>query len=307
MFLLPRKTFFFLLCTLLCTCGRAQETDTTTYRELLNLAYLPTSDSLQMLNLVLPETAEKPPLLLWLGGGAWAFVNRHQEMPLARKIARQGVAVASVGHRLSTAEWVEPDRTEGVQHPAHAEDAAAAFHWLKTHAEEYGYDPERIFIGGFSCGAHLAAILGSDEQFLAKYGYSLSDINGLLPIAGAYDIEAYHRVFAEHENPDNRPLAKQHVEAVFGPTEKEWKLASPSEYIEHLVAPMLLVSEIGLYNYTRIYEEAIRASDYRNATIYHVLDLNHGGLWRDLAQNEDSRHRAVMVDFIKKTNVLKDQ
>ena len=69
------------------------------------------------------------------------------------------MAVASVGHRLSTAKWVEPERTEGVQHPAHAEDAAAAFAWLREQANKFGYDPERIFIGGYSCGAYLAAAL----------------------------------------------------------------------------------------------------------------------------------------------------
>lgn len=286
------------------TCGgltvSCQSADKLPFKEISNLAYLPTGDSLQMLNLVVPETDEKPPLLLWLGGGAWAFVNRHQEMPLARKLAEAGIAVASVGHRLSTAEWVAPERTEGVQHPAHAEDAAAAFAWLKKHAADYGYDPERIFIGGYSCGAHLAAILGSDPRFLKKHGFQLDDIKGLLPIAGAYDIPAYHKVFAENEDPDNRPLAKQHVEAVFGPTKAEWLEASPTEYLDKISAPMLLVSEIGLYRYTRTYEDAIRASDYRGATIYHVLDLDHGGLWRDLAMNEDSRHRQVMADFILK-------
>jgi hypothetical protein len=284
------------------TCGQltvsCQQSDTIAYQEISNLAYLPTGDSLQMLNLVVPETEEKPPLLLWLGGGAWAFVNRHQEMPLARKLARSGIAVASVGHRLSTAEWVEPERTEGVQHPAHAEDAAAAFAWLSEQAEKYGYDPERIFIGGYSCGAHLAAILGSDPRFLKKHGFELGDIKGLLPIAGAYDIPAYHKVFAEHEDPENRPLAKQHVEAVFGSSPEGWLEASPTEYLDQVKAPMLLMSEIGLYNYTKTYEEAIRASDYRGATIYHVLDLDHGGLWRDMAMNKNSRHREVMADFI---------
>lgn len=275
-----------------------QPADTVAYREIFNLAYLPTGDSLQMLNLVLPKTDEKPPLLLWLGGGAWAFVNRHQEMPLARKLARSGIAVASVGHRLSTAEWVAPERTEGVQHPAHAEDAAAAFAWLKAHAGEYGYDPERIFIGGFSCGAYLAAALGSDPRYLGKHGFKLDDVKGLLPIAGAYDIPAYHKVFAENEDPGNRRLAKQHVEAVFGSSPAGWLEASPTGYLDQVKAPMLLVSEIGLYNYTRTYEEAIRASGYRGATIYHVLDLDHGGLWRDLALNENSRHREVMADFI---------
>ena len=61
---------------------------------------------------------------------------------------------------------------------------------------------------------------------------------------------------------------------------------------------MLLISEIGLYNYTKIYEEAIRASTYRDVAIYHVLDLNHGGLWRDMSNNERSAHRSVIVDFI---------
>ena len=60
------------------------------------------------------------------------------------------------------------------------------------------------------------------------------------------------------------------------------------------------MSEIGLYHYTQVYEDAIRASDYRQATIYHVLDLDHGGLWRDLAYNERSRHRAVLLDFMGK-------
>jgi len=60
----------------------------------------------------------------------------------------------------------------------------------------------------------------------------------------------------------------------------------------------LLISEIGLYQYTKIYEEAIRASTYRDVAIYHVLDLNHGGLWRDMANNENSLHRKVIIDFI---------
>lgn len=295
-----KQSLLILICFI--TCGgltvSCQPADTTAYREISDLAYLPAGDSLQMLNLVIPATEDKPPLLLWLGGGAWAFVNRHVEMPLARKLARSGIAVASVGHRLSTAEWVEPERTEGVQHPAHAEDAAAAFAWLKEHAGEYGYDPDRIFIGGYSCGAYLAAILGSDPRFLEQHGFQLDDVKGLLPIAGAYDIPAYHKVFAEHENPDQRPLAQQHVEAVFGPSPKGWLDASPVEYLDNIRVPMLLVSEIGLYRYTKTYEEAIRASDYRGATIYHVLEFDHGGLWRDLALNQESRHRAVIADFI---------
>ena len=72
------------------------------YKEISNLAYLPAEkievDSLQRLNLIIPTEAEKPPLLVWIGAGAWSFVNRHQEMDFARMMGKEGVAVASVGH-----------------------------------------------------------------------------------------------------------------------------------------------------------------------------------------------------------------
>lgn len=279
---------------------RAQDKSPYATREILNLPYVADGEELQQLNLVLPQgTDSLPPLLLWLGGGAWAFVDKDQEMPLARLIAAEGIAVASVGHRLSSGAWRDPDLPQtGAQHPAHIEDAAAAFHWLRTHAAEHGYDPARIFVGGYSCGAHLAALLGSDPRYLAEYGYELADIRGLFPIAGAYDIPHYHEFFATHEDPDTRRLAELHVEGVFGSDPAVWREASPSEYLDQVVAPMLLVSDGALFPYTQVYEARIRASSYRKATIYHVLDLNHGQLWRDLAHNARSRHRSVLVDFI---------
>lgn len=296
----PLSTLIFLLG--LASITSAQTSAPFPLREVTDLPYVNDGDELQQLNLVLPRgTDTLPPLLLWLGGGAWAFVDKEQEMPLARLIAGEGIAVASVGHRLSSGAWRDPSLpATGVQHPAHIEDAAAAFHWLREHAAEYGYDAERIFVGGYSCGAQLAALLGSDPRYLAAYGYEPSDIRGLLPIAGAYDITHYHDFFANHADPEVQALAAGHVETVFGSDPAGWRAASPVVYLDRLDLPMLLMSEIGLYNYTKVYEDAIRASSYRKATIYHVLNLDHGGLWRDLAHNQRSRHRAVMVEFIRK-------
>ncbi len=54
------------------------------YQEFLDLSYMSEEkvvvDSLQSLNLVIPKETKKPPLLLWIGGGAWSFVNRGVEM-----------------------------------------------------------------------------------------------------------------------------------------------------------------------------------------------------------------------------------
>ncbi len=271
-------------------------------KEINDLPYLSPEnteiDSLQRLNLVLPKEVGNPPLLLWIGGGAWSFVNRNMEMDLARQFAHQGVAVAAVGHRLSKGAFSPNAHPKGVQHPKHIEDIAAAFHWLKQNATTYGYDAERIFVGGFSSGGHLAALIGSDPKYLKVYGYETSAIRGIIPIAGAYDIVDYHNVYVHHENVSRRALAQTHVEDVFG-SPAGFAEASPITYIDQLTIPMLLISEGGLYNYTNLYETALWESEYRNCQNLHVFDLDHAGLWRDISYAEESLTREAILNFIR--------
>lgn len=276
--------------------------DTFSYLETLDIPYLAPEDilvdSLQCLNLVLPKNVERPPLLLWIGGGAWSFVDRNVEMNLARKFAREGIAVAAVGHRLSRGLFRDSLRTSGVIHPAHIEDIAASFKWLYDHAEAYGYDRNKIVVGGFSSGAHLCALLAMDERYLARHGLSPSHIKGIIPVAGTFDIDDYYSVFLNSANPDNRPLAVTHVKDVFGNDESQFREASPVHYIEKLNTPMLLISERALYNYTKLFEEKLREANYENGQVFHVFNFNHGGLWRDISNAPNSQTRNLMIDFI---------
>lgn len=255
------------------------------------------NDSLQRLNLVLPSHPTNPPLLIWIGGGAWSYGDRHVEMDLARALAREGIAVASVGHRLSPAIWRDPALNEGVQHPAHIEDVARAFRWLHDNAANYGFDKGRMFVGGYSSGGHLAALLSLNERYLRVQGLSTANIRGVIPIAGVYDISDYHRVFLAS---DNSSMAELHVEAVFGPTESDFLGASPTTYIDQLSVPMLLISENNTYNYTRRFEDKIAATSFRALDVVHVLSMGHGELWRHLSSDQDSRYRRLIAGFIKR-------
>lgn len=277
----------------------AQKSESYSIKEINDLRYVSKKevivDSLQRLNLVLPEGIEKPPLLIWIGGGAWAYVNRHVEMDVAKAIAQHGIAVASVGHRLSTAEWIFPDRKEGVQHPAHVQDVAKACKWLIQHAEEYGYNKDNIFIGGFSSGAYIAAYLAMNPKYLEAEGLKIEQFKGIIPISGVYDIADYHNTFVNSANPH---LATQHVEAVFGPTEAHFKAASQIYFLENLQLPMLLFSDRGTHRYTALLERKIREeTDFTDFNVVHVHHLSHGDLWRHLAR-ENSIYRALIVDFI---------
>ncbi len=290
---------FFLFISLNLAC--AQNRPSYEIIETSDISYLVENEiqdeNLQKFNLVIPKGVDNPPLFIWIGGGAWAFVNRHQEMNFARKMAKEGFAVASLGHRLSPGVWRDPSLTTGVKHPTHISDVAQAFKWLYEKADSYGYNPDQIFIGGFSSGAHLSTLLSMDTRYLEKLGLSQDHIKGVIPVGGGYDIVAYREVFVNGPNP---AMAVQHVDAVFGDTKDAHIDASPTSYLDNLKVPMLIFSEDMTYNYTKIFEDAMRGTDFRDFEVVHVHTLDHAGLWRNISNEKNSRYRNMMVDFMRK-------
>ncbi|WP_420120911.1 alpha/beta hydrolase fold domain-containing protein [Nakamurella sp.] len=98
------------------------------------------------------------PAVVFLHGGGWRLGSRHSVGPAyagespspLERLARSGIAVASVDYRLSG---------EAV-FPAQLHDAKAAVRWLRARAPELGIDPDRIAAWGESAGGHLAELLG---------------------------------------------------------------------------------------------------------------------------------------------------
>jgi len=119
-------------------------------------ALIPGVDSLYTsLDLYLPprDTRYPPPLVVWLHGGGWLRGDKRERPPNQTNlhgILGDAYAVACVNYRLSQ---VSP-------FPAQIHDCKAAIRWLRAHAGDYGYDPERIGVWGLSAGGHLAALLG---------------------------------------------------------------------------------------------------------------------------------------------------
>ena len=70
-----------------------------------------------------------------------------------------------------------------------AGDVAKAIHWVHDHAQDYGGDPNSIVVMGYSGGAHLAALVCTDDRYLKAEGLSFSIIRGCVPIdVGYYDV-----------------------------------------------------------------------------------------------------------------------
>ena len=271
-------------------------------QEIRNLSYADSArqpHKRQRMHLVLPERTKPAALLLWIPGGAWAAGNINQELPVARMIAEHGIAVAIIDHRMSPAgDWIST-RTKGgnAVHPDHIKDVAKAFAWLHSKADQYGIDRNRMFVGGFSSGAHLSALLSLDPKYLAQHDLKLTDISGAIPVAGAYELTSYYDAI---ENWRGEEVAIGHVLGVFG-TKAALPDASPTSHVGNAVVPMLVIAEGDTLNYTERLKEAVNAAG--QSDLFRFVDYpdeTHRSMYLGLGdkRKSDFPARLEIVDFI---------
>jgi acetyl esterase/lipase len=118
----------------------------------------------------------KAPVALFLYGGGWDSGRKGQYLFAAEAFVKRGYTV------------VVPDyiKYPNGTFPSFVKDAAKAFEWTKKHISEYNGNPDNVFIVGHSAGAHIGALLATDNRYLSDVGYTKSDIRGFAGLAGPY-------------------------------------------------------------------------------------------------------------------------
>ncbi|HEY7270524.1 MAG TPA: alpha/beta hydrolase [Dehalococcoidia bacterium] len=170
--------------------------------------------NLQSLDIYAPDRGANLPVLLFAHGGSWASGDKGNVGAKAEGFTAAGYVFASTNYRLLPAAF-----------PAHAEDVGSAIGWLKSHAREYGGDPDRIFIAGHSSGAHLVSLIATDERYLARHGLGLNAVRGIASVDTLmYDITSVIESLEVSES--------QVYRRVFGSEADSWRFASPAAYVE---------------------------------------------------------------------------
>jgi acetyl esterase/lipase len=97
---------------------------------------------------------------LFFFGGGWAGGTPEQFYPQCIHLAQKGVVAFSAEYRVKNKHDTTPFEC--------VKDGKSAVRWIRTHAQDFRVDPDRIIASGGSAGGHVAActalIHGFDEE-----------------------------------------------------------------------------------------------------------------------------------------------
>ena len=187
------------------------------------------------LDLYMPAGVDRPPLIVWVHGGAWRGGDKATRFPMA--FVEQGIATASLDFRQSTE----------ARFPAMVHDIKAAIRFLRAKAPEYGYRADRVAISGTSSGAHLAALVGVTNGHAALEGTvgdhhdQSSDVHAIVSYYGASNLTT---ILAQ-STPFGLGVREPALELLLGALPDQAhelaQLASPVTHVDRTDPPLLLL------------------------------------------------------------------
>jgi acetyl esterase/lipase len=227
------------------------------------------ADDKDRLDLYLPQGRTNAPVIVSYYGNQLMGGDKREDAFVGQRFAAAGFVTAVVNYRL----------TPVVSHPAHVQDAAASFAWVKRHIKEYGGNPDRVFVIGYSAGGYLAALLSTDPRYLAAHQLSLRDIRGAVPVSAFYWVE-------------RRGVAPDRDPRVWGTDRKVWMDASPAHHLKAGAPPMLILYAERDEDWRREQNvevaAAMKAAGQASVEIAMIGGRNHATIWSRVADEGDA-------------------
>ena len=174
------------------------------------------------LDVYLPKTVGagsdtvKAPVIVFFYGGCWGACLKFYKSDyrfVAESLAKEGYIVVLPDYRYHP----------NVKFPAIMADATAAVEWVSDNIEQYGGDPEQLFLAGHSAGAQMTALLTLNEDYLPPKIHR--HIKGFIGLAGPYDF---------------LPFDQAYQLTLFGP-EENYPISQPINYVDGNEPPLLLL------------------------------------------------------------------
>src|SRR5262245_10302774 len=252
--------------------------ETYAVRVVRDVAYLQGAryaDDKDKLDIYLPEDRRNPPVIVSYYGNQLMGGDKSEDAYIGRRFAAAGFVTVVVNYRLSPA----------VSHPAHIQDAAASFAWVKRHIAEYGGNAAQVFIIGYSAGAYLAALLSTDTRYLAAHNLSPRDIRGTVPVSAFYWVE-------------RRGVAPDRDKSVWGNDRNVWVDASPAHHLRAGAPPMLILyaehDEDWRQEQNIEFAGAMKDAGHKNVEIARIGNRDHATIWSRVEDEGDETAERII-------------
>ena len=172
--------------------------------------------AIEQLDIFRTEAAAPAPVFIFIHGGAWRAGSARTYAAPAEMFIRAG------------AHYVVPDflwvqDAGGSLFPI-AEQVCRAIAWVYRNAASFGGDPNRLYLGGHSSGAHLAAVaLTTDWQ--CEFGLPADIVKGGMCGSGMYDLY---------------PVRLSHRSSYVKFTDEMVEALSPMRHLNRLYTPLIV-------------------------------------------------------------------
>jgi len=203
-----------------------------------DLVYRQLGERQLTLDIVTPEMPTgKSPAVIMIHGGGWRTGNKNLQLPLAQALAGKGVVGVTVEYRLS----------REALYPAGIHDIQAAIRWVKSHAEEYNIDANKIAILGASSGAQMVTLVGNIGRF-KRFAGEPTTVNGvdsrvqaIINVDGVVDLVSPEARQFE-DKPGKLSYAALWLGGRFADLPNLWREVSPLTYAGPESPPTLFIN-----------------------------------------------------------------
>lgn len=252
-----------------------------------DLAYAQPKNERQTLDIYAPAEGKDHPVVVWIHGGGWKRGDKAGMQQKPQAFADQGFVFVSINYRFV------PEVTV----PEMMGDVAKAIAWVHGHAGQYGGDGNSILVMGHSAGAHLAALVCTDERYLKAEGLPLSILRACVPVdVSVYDIPK--------RLSDGGSVAPETFKEVFGATDASYKDLSPAAHVakgKHI--PPFAILHVASRPETKTQSEHFAQVLQAAGVVAKVISADgktHGTINSDLGLPDD-KPTLAMFEFLNAT------
>ncbi|MEW6711230.1 MAG: alpha/beta hydrolase [Candidatus Riflebacteria bacterium] len=229
----------------------------------------------QKLDVYFSQTVATLPVVIFVHGGGWQIGDKDHHRDKGQFLVKNGFVCVIPEYRLAP-KW---------KHPAQVQDIAAAVAWVVTNARRFGGDPEKIVLIGHSSGAHLTALVSTNQRFLGEVSVDSARLKGVVLL----DTEFFD-LAAELKTTTKARRRKMIVDA-FGTDPATLQDASPMEHIDQgKTLPCFHILQAGARGNrgvnSRNFHETLKKNGHK-ADFIQIPGKNHRDMHKDMVIQGD--------------------